>query len=107
MNNQANRATFLAKNARLVTGDCPAVMTLKLPDAEEIARAIWQRQHDASRSRGDHLRSEMADPSCQISFGISFCWMHRLSLQFFKRNTLNIDERAKASKLACASSLNS
>jgi hypothetical protein len=35
----SNGANYLRANS--------AILTLKIPDVEEIAQAIWQRQHDA------------------------------------------------------------
>jgi hypothetical protein len=37
----------LVAGAKLSTGVHPSFSTLPTPSAEEIARAIWQRQHDA------------------------------------------------------------
>ena len=72
MNNQANRATFLAKNARLRADDGPAIVTLKLPDVEEIARAIWQRQHDALDREAITHDLKWRDPSVPTKFWDQF-----------------------------------
>jgi hypothetical protein len=43
--------------------DDPSILTLEMPDLEEIARAIWQRQHNALSENAITRDVEWRDPS--------------------------------------------
>jgi hypothetical protein len=40
-----------------------SILTLETPDLEDIARAIWQRQHDSVRQQAIHRQIDWRDQS--------------------------------------------
>ena len=60
----SNGANYLRANA--------VILTLKIPDVEEIAQAIWQRQHDALGSGALSHDVEWRDQSVPSKFWDEF-----------------------------------
>jgi hypothetical protein len=50
----------------------PSVLTLEAPDLEEIARAIWQRQHDALVPEAISYSAKWRDQSIPFRFWNEF-----------------------------------
>ena len=69
----------------------PRTLTLELPDIEDIARAIWQRQHDTlgSNSNARHWR----DTALPSRFWDEFLLDARAVLSFLKNEHLRFQEK--------------
>jgi hypothetical protein len=52
--------------------ECPSILTLQTPDLEEIARAIWARQHYALSEKAIAHNVQWRDPSLPLRYWNEF-----------------------------------
>jgi len=68
-----NRVSFCPKNNEALFLQVDhSILTLETPNAEEIARAIWQRQHDALVSDAIFHNAKWRDQSIPSKFWDEF-----------------------------------
>jgi hypothetical protein len=73
LGNAANIPEFeAAPRPSLSSQVYPSILTLKTPNVEEIARAIWQRQHDALNSHAASYNATWRDQSIPSRFWDEF-----------------------------------
>src|SRR6516164_9900941 len=77
----------------------PRTLTLELPDIEDIARAIWQRQHDTlgSNSNARHWR----DTALPSRFWDEFLLDARAVLSFLKNEHLRLQKKMGGHPNSC------
>jgi hypothetical protein len=66
----------------------PSILTLEAPDIEEIAKAIWQRQHDALESDAISYNVNWRDQSVPSKFWDEFLLdAHAVLLLLYRKHT--------------------
>jgi len=78
--------------------ECPSVLTLETPDLEDIARAIWQRQHDALSQKTINRDIDWRDQSLPSRYWDEFLLdasavlslLHRQHLKYQNRDSFVI-----------------
>jgi hypothetical protein len=63
---------FSRNNEAIVIQVDPSILTLDTPDVEEIAKAIWQRQHDTLVSNSLFYNATWRDQSIPSKFWDEF-----------------------------------
>jgi hypothetical protein len=83
-----NRVPFCSRyNEAVVSPACPSILTLETPSVEEIAMAIWQRQHDGLVSGGISYNAKWRDQSMPSRFWDEFLLdAHAVLLLFYKKH---------------------
>jgi hypothetical protein len=63
---------FVQKNETELAQSNQSILTLETPEIEEIARAIWQRQHDTLNSSSIHYNADWRDKTLPSEFWNEF-----------------------------------
>lgn len=73
INQKPNSGAFLLSNSETIfTQNDPRTLTLTIPDVEEIARALWQRQHDTLNTEAITYGLKWRDRSVPSKFWHEF-----------------------------------
>jgi hypothetical protein len=72
---------------------CPSVLTLETPDLEDIARAIWQRQHDALNQKTINRDIDRRDQSLPSRYWDEFLLDASAVLSLLQRQHLKYQNR--------------
>jgi hypothetical protein len=95
MRNEENGGSvFTSDNECRMIGCGHSTLKLELPSAEEIARAIWQRQHDALVSDSISHRATWRDPSVPYKFWDEFLLDARAVILLLKNRQSEREKQA-------------
>jgi hypothetical protein len=73
----------------------PPVLTLEMPDVEEIAKAIWERQHDKLPSHALAYQTRWRDDSVPQKFWEEFLLDAQAVLRLLSRKHLEYREGSR------------
>ena len=79
----------------------PSVLTFETPIDEEIAKAIWQRQHDRLVSDAIFYKVNWRDPSIPSRFWDEFMFDTRAVLSLLYEKHIKYQSNNKSSGIAC------
>jgi hypothetical protein len=71
----------------------PLVLTLEMPDVEEIAKAIWERQHNKLRSHALSYQTRWRDESVPYKFWEEFLLDAQAVLQVLYRKHVEYESK--------------
>jgi hypothetical protein len=79
----------------------PSVLTLETPIDEEIAKALWQRQHERLVPDAIFYNAKWRDPSVPSKFWDEFLFDARAVLSFLYEKHIEYQNNDKSNGIAC------
>jgi hypothetical protein len=103
MNQKPKFEPFCSNHEAVSFQAMPSVLTFEMPIDEEIAKAIWQRQHDRLTSDAIFYNAKWRDPSVPFQFWDEFLLDARAVLSLLCKKHIEYQNNDKSNGIALGS----
>lgn len=100
--NQKPKSVLFCSNHKAVSFQAiPSLLTIRTPIDEEIAKAIWQRQHDRLVSDAIFYKVNWRDPSIPFRFWDEFLLDAHAVLSLLYEKHIEYQSKDKSNGIVC------